>query len=132
MSKHVSKLAMNCFAEGALMPAMREALISILYKGKGDRDLCPSHRPVSLTDAAMRIIDKAMQMTLNEVVPSVLCGINRAFMPGEHIEHDTLSMAEAARWCHQTGGGAIACLDADKAYDRAQRLFLEQVLRAMQ
>ena len=103
---------------------MRTAIISILYKGKGERDLCASHRPVSLTDAAMRIIDKVIQIALNKVVPHVLCGINKAFLPGEHIENDTLSMAEMARWCHQTSGAAIACLDFDKAYDSSQIVFL--------
>ena len=131
MKKHVSELAISCFAAGTLTARMREAIISVLYKGKGERDLCKSHRPVSLTDATLRIIDKAMQMALNKVLPSILCGINKAFLPGEHIENDTLSMAEAARWCHANGGGAIACLDAEKAYDRVHIQFLRQVLQAM-
>ena len=131
MSEHLSKLAITCYQNGELTPRMRTAVVSILYKGKGDRDLCASHRPVSLTDAAMRIIDKALQRAINEVLPSILCGINRAFLPGEHIENDTLSMAEAARYCHQTGSGAIACLDADKAYDRMMPCFMRQILVAM-
>ena len=42
------------------------------------------------------------------------------------MERDTLSMTEAARYCHNHEGGAIANLDADKAYDRAQIGFLRQ------
>ena len=72
-----------------------------------------------------------MQTALNKVIPSVLCGINKAFLPNEHIEHDTLSMAEVARWCDLESGGAIVCLDADKAYDRVQLPFLHQILHAM-
>ena len=98
-----------------MTPQMREAIISILYKGKGDRDLCKSHRPVSLTDVTCRIIDKALQLALNDVMGTVLCGVNIAFLPGQRIERDTLSMAEIARYCHRNDGGAIACLDADKA-----------------
>ena len=119
------------FSEGAVTPTMREALISILYKGKGDRDLCKSHRPVSLTDATLRIIDKAIQRALNAVMPTVLDGTNRAFLPGEHIERETLSLAEMARWCHLEGGAAIAYLDLDKAYDRVRTVFLRQTLQAM-
>ena len=102
-----------------------------IYNGKGDRDLCKSHRPVSLTDATCRVVDKALQLALNKVVPTVLCGVNRAFLPGERMENDTLSMAEVARYCHTHGGGAIACLDADKAYDRVEVDFLVQILHAM-
>ena len=47
------------------------------------------------------------------------------------MENDTLSMAEVARYCHAHGGGAIACLDADKAYDRVEVDFLVQILHAM-
>ena len=101
-------------------------VISILYKGKGPSDLCKSHRPVSLTDATCRVIDKALQLALNKVVPTVLCGVNRAFLPGERMENDTLSMVEVARYCHAHRGGAIACLDADKAYDRVEVDFLSK------
>ena len=80
LAKHVSALACKCFTNGLLTPQMREAVISILYKGKGDRDLCKSHRPVSLTDVTCRIIDKALQLALNDVVGTVLCGVNIAFL----------------------------------------------------
>ena len=99
MSAPVSELALACYAKGELTGVMREAIISIMYKGKGERDLWKFYRPVSLTDSTMRIIDKAMQMALNKAVPTVLCGVNRAFLPGERIEHDTLTMAETARYC---------------------------------
>ena len=61
---HISRLACKCMQDGILTPAMREVVISILYKGKGARDLCKSHRPVSLTDATCRVIDKALQLML--------------------------------------------------------------------
>ena len=42
-----------------------------------------------------------------------------------------MNTAECARYCHRNGGGAIALLDAEKAYDRARIPFLERVLHAM-
>ena len=133
MIAHLSRLACKCFQQGTLTESMRVALISVLYKGKGlPRDLCTSYRPVSLTDATCRIIDKAIQIALNEVAHTVLCGLNNAFLPGRRIETDALSLAEVARYSHTEGeGGAIVYLDADKAYDRAIIPFLRRVLRAM-
>jgi hypothetical protein len=37
MSEHLSKLAKTYFQSGCLTPRMRTAIISILYKGKGER-----------------------------------------------------------------------------------------------
>ena len=45
MSEHLSKLASSCFHSGSLTPRMRTAIISILYKGKGERDLCGRTAP---------------------------------------------------------------------------------------
>ena len=88
MAKHLSRLACKCYQQGSLTECMRVALISVLYKGKGlPRDLCTSYRPVSLTDATCRIIDKAIQLALNEVAHTVLCGLNNAFLPGRRLEY---------------------------------------------
>ena len=40
-----------------------------MYKGKGERDLCENHRPVSLTDASNLVMGKIVEMQLNEVLP---------------------------------------------------------------
>ena len=103
MVEHIVKVARFCFSNNFLPPRMREALISILYKGKGDRELCKSYRPVSLTDITCRVIDKMIQLALNEVVESALCGVNKAFLPKRCMDDNTLSRAEVARHCHHQG-----------------------------
>jgi hypothetical protein len=40
-------------------------------------------------------------------------------------------MVEVARYCHTRGGGAVACLDAQFAYDRTRISFLKLILEAM-
>ena len=117
---------------------MKTSIISILYKG-GDkpRERWASHRPVSLTDVAYRVMDKVVEQHLSEVLGTVLDGSNIGFVPGARVEADTLTMAEAARYIHVGAtrgdgpkGGAIACLDADKAYDRVEIPVLLDTLRA--
>ncbi len=132
MAQHLSRLALQCYRKGEMTGPMRESIISILYKGGGKpRDRCASMRPVSLTDAAYRVIDKVVEMHMNKVLTTILDGSNVGFVPGARAETDTLSMAEVARYTHAKGGGAISCLDADKAYDRVQiRRVLMPALRA--
>ena len=79
----------------------------------------------------MRIIDKVIQMALDKVTGTILCGVNIAFQSGQRMEQDTLSMAKVARYVHTHGGGCILALDADKAYDRVRITFLARILRAI-
>ena len=128
MAAHLARLALRCASQGMMTPAMRTSIISILYKGgEKPRDRCTSHRPVSLTDAAYRIIDKVVEMQMNKVISTLLDGSNVGFVPGARCETDTLTMAEAARYAHNGAkrgdgptGGVVSCLDADKAYDRVE------------
>ena len=99
MAAHLARLAMQCYQDKQMTGPMRESIISILYKG-GDkpRDRCSSHRPVSLTDCAYRVIDKVVEQQMNRVLSTVLDGSNIGFVPGARAETDTLTMAEAARY----------------------------------
>ena len=47
--------------------AMKEAVISVLYKGRGKDPLeCKSFRPISVTCTPYRILMKAVQIKMNE------------------------------------------------------------------
>ena len=61
MAAHLSRLALQCWERKQLTGRMRESLISIMYKGgEKPRDRCTSYRPVSLTDAAARILARLL------------------------------------------------------------------------
>ena len=72
-----------------------------------------------------------IQLTLNTHIKKVLSGLNISHIPGERLERDALSLVEVARYCHTRGGGAVACLDAQFAYDRTRISFLKLILEAM-
>ena len=116
---------------GSMVESMREAVITILYKGKGMREWCKAYRPVSVTSMEYRVLGKAVEMRLAKVVPRVLSGSNVGFVPGARIEDDALLTAGLANHC-DTGkrGGALVYLDNEKAYDRVRIAFLLDTLRA--
>ena len=67
MAEHLARLALKCYHAKEMTGPMKTSIISILYKG-GDkpRERWASHRPVSLTDVAYRVMDKVVEQYLSE------------------------------------------------------------------
>ena len=132
LAERLHRLYAQIVRDGEMTEAMRESVISILYKGKGkNRRRCKSYRPVSIAALERRILGKAIELQLRLAVPSVLSGSNLGFIPGERIEDDALLTAAAAAHCDASGrGGAMLYLDNVAAYDRVRIAFLIETLRA--
>ena len=63
MGDHLSKLFMEIANDKDMTQAMKCAIVSILYKGKGKDKATPeSYRPISITPAEYRIMTKAIQI----------------------------------------------------------------------
>ena len=66
LAPHLSELFMNVATSGDMTAAMKEAVITVLHKGKGkDEEEVTSYRPVSITHAHYRIMTKAIGMQSN-------------------------------------------------------------------
>ena len=114
--------------------AMREAVISMLYKGKGkDRSRCKSYRPIAVTAAEYRILLKAVQLKLEPAIRKVIGDTNVAYLSdGRQIHANTLILAELARELEQPGRGGVAVMvDNTAAFDRVRWDFMHDILKAM-
>ena len=114
--------------------AMKEAVITVLYKGGGkDRGKCKSYRPVSVTPMEYRIMMKAVQLKLQGAVEAVLGGTQIAHMRDGRYAHDnTVLLAEAARKLEAAGQSGVALmLDNSAAFDRVRHDFMHEILEAM-
>ena len=112
---------------------MKEAVISILYKGKGkDTEEVTSYRPAAITDTTYRILTKAIKITLQKVVEKVIGDTNVAYMSdGRQMHDNTLTMTEVARRMSQEGKearGVIVQADNTAAFDRCRWDFIHEML----
>ena len=127
----LQKLFMQLHAEGKMTKAMREAVITLLYKGKGERDDWARYRPVSVTAIEYRILGRAMHLKLVPALGSILGEPQVGFILGRIIDDDIMCVTELAHYLEQSGrGGLFVMADNVKAYDRVQWPFLQKVLEA--
>lgn len=121
-------LAMN--SKGEMTPAMREAVITLLHK-KGDRAEWRNYRPVSVTAIEYRILGRAIHLKMRPVMSTILGEQQVGFQRWRRIEDNILCVAELARFCQLKERGAVfVMLDNEKAYDRVQWGFMQDVLEA--
>ena len=131
--KHLQSLFREILRKGHMPESMREAVVSMLYKDKGERNDPLMYRPVTLTNAVYRILGRAMAQRLGFVLKRFVGDSQIAFQPLRHIAENIELMTEIIRYCEnddEEEGGIAFILDNSQAYDRVQWPFLQATLRA--
>ena len=133
---HLQGLFREILERGDLTEAMKEATVSVLYKGRGkDKEDITSYRPVSITDTAYRILTKAIKIKMQKAVEAVIGDTNVAYCSdGRQMHDNTLSMTEVARRLRLEEGdarGVIVQADNTAAFDRCRWDFIHKIIETM-
>ena len=123
---NVAKEAQNA---GKLPPSQRQAILTLTYKNKGDKNSLENWRPISLMCTDYKIISKALANKIQAVLPEIIhtnqvCGI-----PGRTI-FDNLSLVRDLI-DHATQNNLpslILSLDMHKAFDRVNHDLITKVM----
>ncbi|KAL2080678.1 hypothetical protein ACEWY4_024484 [Coilia grayii] len=122
----------ECSSVGRLPASMRTGLVTLLYKGRGDREALTCWRPITLLTADYKILAKVLTLRLGRVIglvvhPDQTCGV-----PGRSCALNLALVRDVVCWSEQRGlSAALLSLDQEKAFDRVDHRFLFQVLRHM-
>ena len=137
LAPHLSELFMNVATSGDMTAAMKEAVITVLHKGKGkDEEEVTSYRPVSITHAHYRIMTKAIGIKLQAAVAAVIGESQVAYMSdGRQMRDTTLSTAEAVRRAERKGAEGGIAFQVDVVGVRSSKMpswdFIHIVLEEM-
>ena len=117
-----------CFEAGEMCDSMKTSNTRVTFK-KGDRKSLENWRPISLLNVDYKICSKAISVRLSKVLefivdPDQTCSVaGRKISSNLHILRDILDYIDRT---DETG--ILVSLDQEKAFDRVNRSFLQNLL----
>ncbi len=115
---------------GEVPESMSLGVISILYKNKGSRLKLENYRPLSLLNTDYKILTKVFANRIKEIVGSIISPSQAYSIPGRDITDTVCTIRDVVDSMGKDGeGGLILCMDLNKAFDRVEHSFIEQVMR---
>ncbi len=114
---------------GILSISHRESVICLLQKKGKDRRTIGNLRPITLSNCDIKVITKALTKRCNTILNDVLNPHQTAYIPGR-IVHDNLRTIDIVKdVCKKANiKGYLVSLDAKKAFDSVDHIFIDKVL----
>ena len=124
-------IANQCFSDRELCESMKGSVTRLIYKKRGDIKHLKNWRPISLLNVDYKIISKVITSRLSRVVEFIVHPDQTCCVPGHNIFSNVTLLRNVFHYIQRTDEPAIlVSLDQEKAFDRVNRPFLLQLLRA--
>ncbi|KAJ1167571.1 hypothetical protein NDU88_007960 [Pleurodeles waltl] len=118
--------------KGSMPQPLREGMITLLYKQKGEKEDLRNWRPISFLNVDYKLLAKAIANRLKKVIkkivhPDQTCGIlGRQIADSLALVRDTIEYVKSRKVPM-----ALVSLDQEKAFDRVSHEFMDRTLRAL-
>ena len=113
-------LIKEVFDNYELSETQNRGLISLLYKC-GERENIGNWRPITLLNTDYKIISKILANRLKKVLPKIIHGDQKGFVPGRNIQNANRFIQDLIHYTDEENlEGAIIFLDQQKAFDRVE------------
>ena len=118
----------TAFTKGELSTSQRQAVITVLDKGK-DRSLIENWRPISLLNVDYKIISKTIANSLKVVLPKLIHHNQVGFITGRNVAENLRAISEIFDYTKDFNvAGMLISVDFHKAFDSMEHKFLYAVL----
>ena len=114
---------------GELSVSQKLATLSLLYK-KGDSRLLKNWRPVSLLNVDYKILSKILVKRLSRFMNKLIPTTQKCAVPGRKAM-DAITILDIIHNELEESGGALICLDQEKAFDRVNHTYLIKTLEKL-
>jgi exonuclease III len=121
------------FSSKRLPDSQYEAIISLLYKGKGDRGDLGNWRPLSLLNSDYKILSKVLSVRLKSTLADVISFEQSSSVPGRSIQEANLQVYNAIEDCSQDANDpeVLYSVDQKAAFDVVDWDYINAVLTVM-
>jgi hypothetical protein len=128
----LKKPLLNCinggYAKGHLSTSQRQAVITLLDKGK-DRRILKNWRPISLLNVDYKIGTKAIAERLKQLLPKIIHSNQVGYVKGRQITDNIRTVSDIFFYTKQKNiPGIIINIDFQKAFDSVDWEFLSATL----
>ena len=118
----------TAFTKGELSTSQRQAVITVLNKGK-DRSLIENWRPISLLNVDYKIISKTIANRLKAVLPKLIHHNQVGFITGRNIAENLRAISDIFDYTKDFNvPGILISVDFHKAFDSLEHKFVYAVL----
>ena len=120
----------TAFTTGQLPELMQQGIITLIHKGKGlDRTLLSSYRPITLLNADIKLLGKALVNRWGPQCNSIIGPTQTGFLPNRWIGDNVLSHLEQIDYMAESGQQGVSChLDWKSAFDAVDRQWTLRVM----
>ena len=123
----------NSFSESGIMhDTAYMGIISLLYKGMGERFIRTNWRPLTMLNIDYKIFTKIMAKRLDPVMTTLVHPDQTSSVPGRNIQHSLAHVMSVVHYAKAHNAEAmILSVDHQAAFDMVEWPFIIETLRAM-
>ncbi|KAJ1142422.1 hypothetical protein NDU88_008747 [Pleurodeles waltl] len=116
--------------EGVMPHTLREGMIVLLYKHKGERCDFKNWRPISFLNVDYKILAKTMVNRLKGAMGEIVHPDQTCEVPGHRVADSLALIRDTIQYITDRNiRTTLVCLDQEKAFDRVSHEFMERVLQ---
>lgn len=131
LADDITDVINNIYLKGELNNSMKQAIITLHYKGKGDHRLLKNWRPISLLCTDYKIISKVISNRLKTVTHKLISELQTGAGKDKSILDNLINIDSIINYMElKHMGGALISFDQEKAFDRIEHNYLLSILEA--
>lgn len=125
----LTEMILNCMLKQTITENMKEGLITILYKEKGEISDLNFWRPITLLNTDYKIVTKFIGSRIAPTLEYLISGDQSCGIKGREIADQLILLEETMQLLEQREQSAIiTSLDLEKAYDLIDHDYLQKAL----
>lgn len=132
LGKHFLEVLKYCRQNNCISQSMKEGLITLIFKKKGDRREIKNWRPITLLNSDYKIYAKIFANRMRQVIGKMVGEWQTCAVPGRRMSDGLIMLRDLISHLQSNNEAlTVAGIDLEKAYDKVSHKFLFSCLLSL-